>query len=198
LLLAQTLPVWAQNTTFAVSATVPTASGVSIGVSNVNSSTNTFTAEPSGTTALSLDPMTFNTTTNTYLPNHYFALDFGVSGGSGAPDVTFTYNEGTNPNGTSNGLGYKTTATFAKETSTGSGTTETFLTGHGPKKRLVDLSGEHVANTEIGTGSFLRVYLGAWTGSTANPADPANGQPFSNSDAAGQYTGSLVVTAVAN
>jgi len=192
-LLFQVAPVWAAPTTFTVSATVPLATGISINVSSVNSSTNAFTLQPSGTTALSFDPMTFNTTNNIYIPNHYFALDFGVTGGGGSPDVSVTYNEGTNPNGATNGLGFKATATFAKEV----GTTETLLTAHGPKKRLIDLSSEHVAFTEL-TGAYLRIYVGAWTGSTVAPADPTNGQPFSNADAAGTYTGSLVVTAVVN
>lgn len=196
-LLFQAVPIWAAPTTFTVSATVPDATGVGVTVSSVNSTTNAFTTEAAGTTALSFDPMTFNTTNNIYLPNHYFALDFAVTGGAGSPDVTVTYNEGSNPNGTTNGLGYKSTATFAKEVSNGTTTTETFLTAHGPKKRLIDLSSEHVAYTEV-TGGFLRIYLGVWTGSTTAPADPTNGQPFTASDGAGVYTGSLVVTAVVN
>jgi hypothetical protein len=167
-------------------------------VASVNSSSNTFTTLPAGTTALSFDPMTFNTTSNIYVPDHYFAVNFGVTGGSGSPDVTFTYNEGTNPNsGRANqaGLGTKSTATFAKEvTNTNGSTTETLMTDHGPKKRLIDLGGEHVTGADT-AGGFLRVYLGVWTGSTAAPADPSNGQPFSNADAPGQYTGSLVATA---
>ncbi len=199
-LLFQAMPVWAASTTFTVSATVPAASGINMTVSSVNSSSGAFTTEPAGTTALSFDPMTFNTTNNIYVPNHYFAVDVSVSGGSGSPDTTVTYSEGANPNGggSSNGLGVKSTATFAKETPNGSGgTTETLLTAHGPKKRMIDLNGEHVAFTEV-SGGFLRMYLGVWTGTTVAPADPSNGQPFSNADVAGQYTGSLLVTAVVN
>ncbi|MDE2222767.1 MAG: hypothetical protein KGK03_06825 [Candidatus Omnitrophica bacterium] len=179
---------------FTVSATVPAATGVSVTVSSVNSSTNAFTTMPAGTTALSFDPMTFNPTLGIYLPNHYFALDFGATGGAGTPDLTLTYTEGTNPNGTSNGLGTKTTATFAKEVlGTGGSTTETLLPQG--KMRLIDLSSTHIAASEV-TGGWPRVYLGVWTGSTTAPADPSNGKPFSNADAAGTYTGSLVITAV--
>lgn len=198
LLFCQAVSALAASTTFTVSATVPTATGVSISVSQVNATTNAFTTLAAGTTALSFDPMTFNTTNGIYLPNHYYALDFGVSGGAGNPDVTVTYNEGSNPNGSTNGLGYKSTATFAKEVvGTGGATTESFLTAHGPKKRLIDLSGEHVSYSEL-TGAYLRIYLGVWTGSTTSPADPTNGQPFTTGDAPGTYTGSLVVTAVVN
>jgi hypothetical protein len=190
----QVVPVWAAPTTFTVSATVPAATGISITVDSVNSATNVFTTLPTGTTALSFDPMTFNTTNNIYIPSIYYALNFAVANGAGSPDVTVTYNEGSNPNsGTSNpdGLGFKSTATFAKEV----GSTETLLTDHGPKKLLTNLNGEHVTFSEL-TGGYLRIYLGIWVGSTTAPADPAGGQPFSNADAPGTYTGSLVATAV--
>jgi len=192
-LLFQVAPVWAAPTTFTVSATVPSATGVSISVASVNSATNVFTTLPAGTTALSFDPMSYNSTNNIYVPSVYYAINFSVSGGSGSPDVTVSYTEGSNPNGATNGLGYKSTATFAKET----GTTETLLTAHGPKKRLIDLAGEHVAYTEL-ANSYLRVYVGVWTGTTVAPADPTNGQPFSNADASGLYTGSLIFTSVVN
>lgn len=196
-LLFLSVPVWA-STTFTVSATVPAATGISISVDSVNSTTNVFTLLASGTTALSFDPMTYNATNAIYIPSVYYALNFGVTGGAGTPDLTVTYNEGTNPNGTTNGLGYKTTATFAKEVvGTGGTTTETLLSDHGPKKRLIDLNGEHVTYTEL-AGGYPRIYVGVWTGTTTVPADPSNGQPFSNGDAPGTYTGSLVVTAVVN
>jgi hypothetical protein len=194
-LLFQSATGWA-STTFTVSATVPSATGISVAVDSVNSTTNVFTLLAAGTTALSFDPMTYNTTNNIYIPSIYYAINFGVTGGAGTPDLTVTYNEGANPNGATNGLGYKATATFAKEVvGTGGTTTETLLTDHGPKKRLIDLSGEHVTYTEL-AGGYPRIYVGVWTGSTAAPADPVNGQPFSNGDAPGLYTGSLVVTAV--
>jgi hypothetical protein len=195
--LLQSAAVWASTTTFTVSATVPTATGVSIGVDSVNATTNVFTALAAGTTALSFDPMTLNTTSNIYVPNVYYALNFGVTGGAGTPDVTVVYTEGANPNGTTNGLGYKATATFAKEVVTGTSTTET-ITALG-KKRLIDLTGTvgHEAYTNI-TGGYLRIYLGIWTGSTTAPADPTNGQPFTAGDAPGLYSGSLLVTSVVN
>jgi hypothetical protein len=197
-LLFQAGPVGAAITTFTVSATVPTATGVSITVASVNATTNVFTTMAAGTTALSFDPMTLNTTNNIYIPKVFYALNFGVANGAGTPDVSVTYTEGANPNGATNGLGFKSTATFAKEVTGATGATaETLLTAHGPKKRLIDLVGEHVTFTEL-TGGFLRIYLGVWTGSTVAPADPLTGKPFSNADAPGSYTGSLVVTSVVN
>ncbi len=200
-LLSQVGPVWAATTTsFTLSATVPAATGISITVSKVDSKSNVFTALPAGTTALSFDPMTLNTTTNVYLPDHYFAIDFGVTGGAGTADVTVGYVEGANPNGATNGLGFKSTATFVKEVvGAGGVTTETPLGAHGPKKRLADLRvAEHVAYTEV-TPGFPRIYVGVWTGNpTATIPDPTNGQPFTTGDAPGTYTGSLLVSAVVN
>jgi len=186
--------------TFTVSAAVPLSTSVGITVNSVNSSGSPVFTPVSGT-ALSFGTLTFTTTNNIniYLPNHYFTLDIAATNGAGAPDTSVTYTEGLNPNGATNGLGFKSVATFAKEVFTSSSTppTESFLTVHGPKKRLIDLSGEHVAFTEV-AGGWLRIYVGIWTGSTAAPADPSNGQPFSNSDAPGTYTGALLVTATVN
>ena len=191
-LLFQAGTVWASTiTTFSVSATVPAASGVSITVDSVNSLTNAFTLLPTGTTALSFDPMTYDTTNKIYVPSVYYALNFGVAGGAGEPDVSFTYNEGTNPNGSTNGLGHKSSATFAQEATGG----ETLLTAH-PKTMLINVNPTHVAYTELATGSYLRVYLGVCTGSSST--DPSGCAPFTNSDAAGTYTGSLVATATVN
>ncbi len=189
-LLFQAGDIWAASTTFTVSATVPAATGVSILVDSINATTNVFTELPAGTTALSFDPMAFNTTTLVYLPTVYYALNFSVAGGSGEPDVTATYTEGSNPNGATNGLGHKSSATFAQETAAG----ETLLTTPA-KQMLISLSGAHVAFTQLIAGSYLRMYLGVCTGGTS---DPAGCVPFTNSDASGLYTGSLLITSVVN
>ncbi len=190
------LPVGARAqaaTAFTVSATVPLATGISIVVDSVNA-TGTPVFTPVSGTSLSFDPMTFNTTNHIWLPSIYYVLNVSVSGGGGLPDTTVTYAEGTNPNGSSNGLGYKTTATFDQEL----GSAETLLSLG--KKRLIDLTGStgHVPYTSLAAGSYLRIYLGVWTGSTTAPADPTNGQPFSNADVAGTYTGTLTVSATIN
>ncbi len=191
-LLFQAGTVWAATTTtFTLSATVPVSTGISITVDSITTPGNVFTQEPAGTTALSFDPMAFDNTNKVYLPGVYYAINFGVAGGSGEPDVTFTYNEGTNPNGSSKGLGTKSSATFAEETTSG----EVLLSAHGPKKMLINLSGEHVQYTELAAGSYLRVYLGICTGGSNDPTGCA---PFTNSDASGTYTGSLVTTATIN
>jgi hypothetical protein len=200
-LLCQAATGWAATTTFTVSATVPLATGISIAVSSVNATTNVFTTLAPGTTALSFDTMTLSPTLGIFLPDHYFALDFGVTGGAGAADLTLTYTEGNNPNnpGTgTNGLGTKVTATFAKEVVSGSTTTETIVAPTVTNKaRLIDLSATHVPFSEF-TGGFARVYLGVWTGATGTPSDPTTGKPFSTVDIPGSYSGSLAITAVVN
>jgi hypothetical protein len=184
--------------TFTVSASVPLSTSVGITVNSINS-TGSPVFTPVAGTALSFGTLTYTTTNgiNIYLPNHYFSLDVAPIGGAGAPDTTVTYTEGANPNGATNGLGYKATATFAKEVYTSATTppTET-ITALG-KMRLIDLAATHEPYTAV-SGGWLRIYIGIWTGTTTAPADPTNGQPFSNADAAGSYTGSLLITAVIN
>jgi len=187
------------STTFTMSATVPQATGISIIVDSVNSTGAPIFTLVSGS-ALSFNSgggMTYNAANNIFLPSVYYALNIQATGGSGLPDTTVTYSEGSNPNSgsaTFGGLGSKATATFAQEL----GSVET-ITALG-KKRLIDLTGNvgHEPYTALAPGSYLRVYLGIWTGSSTSPADPSNGQPFSYGDAPGSFTGSLTVSATVN
>jgi hypothetical protein len=88
-------------------------------------------------------------------------------------------------------LGTKTTATFLTvNSSTGAQTVSSL-----GKKRLIDLTGSTGAMGTPPSGSYEQVDVGVWTGSTTAPADPSNGQPFSNTDVAGTYTGTLTFTA---
>ncbi|MCA9409306.1 MAG: hypothetical protein H6755_06220 [Candidatus Omnitrophica bacterium] len=180
------------QTTFTVSATIPAATGISITPSQVDSQTNQFSAV-SGTN-LSFDPMSLDTQNGIYLPDHFFALDIGATGGAGSPTVTVTYTEGANPNSPGNGLGTKATATFVKVEGTGSSEVQTGLTNHGPKKMLKNLSGEQVDGSEI-AGGFLRIYLGIVTGDpNATFPDPTGSEVFTNADAPGTYDGTLVIS----
>ena len=187
---------WA-STAFTVSATIPSATGVSLVVDSVNATGTPVFTQVNGT-ALSFDAgggMVFNSTYGIYFPSVYYALNIAATGGGLAvPDTTLTYTEGNNPNGTTNGLGYKTTVTFIDQIGPSDGL---ILTG---KKRLIDLTGSvgHIPASSLFLNSYLRIYLGVWTGSTTAPADPVNGQPFSNADAPGQYTGTLTVSATVN
>jgi hypothetical protein len=185
------------QTTFTVSATVPLATSITMTVNSINSTGSAVFTPVSGT-ALSFDPMTFNSTNGIYVPNHYYSIDIATASGAGTPDTTVTYTEGANPNGATNGLGFKATATFAKEVYTGASTPPTETITSLGKIRFTDLNGTHEPFSAIAPG-WLRIYLGVWTGETTTaPIDPANGQPFTNADAAGAYSGTLTITSTIN
>jgi len=192
-LLSQGAAVSAQTLT--VSASVPAATGLQLTVTPVNATTNVFGTSSTTATTIPFGTLTFNSTLGIYLPANYYAIDIGTTGGAGTPTVAVTYVEGTNPNNVAtNGLGTKTTATFVTEALSGTSTVET-LSSLG-KKRLIDLTGTAGQLSTIPSGSWERVYVGIWTGSTTAPADPSNGKPFTNTDVGGTYTGSLTFTAV--
>ena len=180
------------STSLALSANIPAATGATVAVSSVNPTTLVFT--PVTGTALTFDPMALNSQFKIFLPNHFFAIDIGVTGGAGSVNTTVTYTDALNPNAPAHGLGWKSTATFVKVTGATGSQTETFLTTHGPKKMLKDLTGETINSTEI-TGGFLRVYLGIVTGDpNANPKEPTGAEVFTTADKGGNYTGTLVVS----
>jgi len=176
---------------FLVSATIPTASGVSIVATQVDSASNVFGVT---VTALNFDPMVFNSNLGIWLPNHYFAIDVGVTSGVGSTAVTVKYTEGAKPTGQVNGLGWKSTATFVKITGPDDDQTETDLISHGPKQLLRDLAGgEQFTGAEL-SGGFLRVYVGIFPGDDQTILDQL-GEPFTNADVPGNYNGVLTITA---
>jgi len=196
---------WASTATFTVSATVPLATGVGFTVSQVNASTNVFTTEPQGFTNLDFGTLTYTNVGTAsapsyiFLPSYYWAIDVAATGGSGAPDTTVTYTDGSHPSGATSTLGVKGTVMFVKETYTGATTppNETAISGL-PKQRYIDLSSLHIPYTDV-TGGWLRAYVGIWNGNTTQTyPDPANGQPFTAADAAGTYTGTMTFTATVN
>ncbi len=176
---------------FLVSATIPSASGVSIVATKVDSASNVFGAT---VTALNFDPMVFNSNLGIWLPDHFFAIDIGVTSGVGSTNVTVKYTEGAKPNGQINGLGWKSTATFVKITGPENNQVETDLISHGPKKLLRDLAGgEQFTGAEL-SGGFLRAYVGIFPGDDQTILDQL-GEPFTNADVPGNYNGVLTITA---
>ena len=181
----------ADEVDFLVSATVPAASGISIVATKVDSASNVFGATVS---ALNFDPLTFNSNLGIWLPDHYFAVDVGVTGGAGSVNVTVTYTEGSKPTGQTKGLGFKSTATFVKITGPENNQVETDLISHGPKKLLKDLAGgEQFTGAEL-FGGFLRAYVGIFPGDDQVILDQG-GEPFTNADVPGNYDGTLTITA---
>ena len=177
---------------FLVSASIPAANGVNIVATQVDAATDQFGQTVS---ALDFDPMIFDSQNGIWLPDHYFAIDVGVTGGTGSVDVTVEYNEGSKPNGQILGLGFKTIATFVKITGPQGNQVETPLAAHGPKKLLKDLEGggEQFTGAEL-LGGFLRVYVGIFPGDDQAILN-AGGEPFTNSDVPGDYDGTLTITA---
>ena len=161
--------VSAATRSFTLTASVPSATGVSINAASIAAATSTWTALASNATTMSFDTMTFNSTYGYWAPDHYFAVDVGTTGGSGNLTTVVTYTEGTNQNAATggHGLGYKGIATFMKVTGSGTSTTEASIAAHG-KKRLIDLTGETVTPAQV-SGGWLRVYLGIATGAAGEP-----------------------------
>lgn len=196
MLLAPT--AYAESVPFTVSAAVPAATGVQITATHVTAATNTFGPK---VTALNFNPLSFipgpTNNINIWLPDHYFAIDVGATGGAGSPNVTVAYTEGAKPAGQVNGLGYKTLATFTKITGgpTPADQVQTDLVAHGPKKPLKNLigAGEVINNSEL-TGGFFRVYVGVFPGDDAAVL-AMGGEPFTNGDKPGDYDGVLTITA---
>ena len=73
----------AQPVDFLVSATIPTASGITVTATEVDSATGVF---GSAVSELNFDPMIFDPVNGIYLPDHFFAIDVGVTGGAGGAD----------------------------------------------------------------------------------------------------------------
>lgn len=176
--------------TFPVSATVPTATDATITATRVLVAGNVF-QDP--VNSLNFGTLTFNTTNGIWVPAVYFAIDVGVTGGTGTPRVTFNYGGQVNPPGQTTGLNVKATATFVRVTGATGSQTETPLAAH-PRQLLRDIVGEEVTPAEI-AGGFLRTYVGIYTGGNA-AIDAAGGVPFINTDQPGTYQGTLTITAV--
>ena len=183
--------VSAATRSFTLTASVPSATGVSINAASIAAATSTWTALASNATTMSFDTMTFNSTYGYWAPDHYFAVDVGTTGGSGNLTTVVTYTEGTNQNAATggHGLGYKGIATFMKVTGSGTSTTEASIAAHG-KKRLIDLTGETVTPAQV-SGGWLRVYLGIATGAAG---EPTGAELFTNLDHSGAYTGTITFT----
>jgi hypothetical protein len=177
---------------FIVTATLPAATGVTITATRVRTSDNVF---QNTVTELNFDPLRFDPTNGIWVPDHYFAIDVGGTGGAGSPNVTVSYGNETSPAGQVKGLGFKSSATFVKITGPSNSQTQTPLAAHGPIKLLKDLRGGEVVNGSELVGGFLRLYVGIYTGGNST-LDAAGGEPFTNADRPGTYQGTLTVTAV--
>lgn len=193
LLLMSAASVWAVDYNFIVSATIPKSTSVGVVVSQVNAASNQWT--PVTGTNLSFGTLALNTTLGIYLPTKFFVIDASPSGANSDFQITFDYIEGSNPNGTGgHGFGWKSSASFVKTTGSGTNTVDHPLPAHG-KKLLKDIHGETLTSQELSSG-WSRTYVGIVTKDpNAQPPDPAQAEPFTASDKAGDFDGTLRISA---
>lgn len=141
-----------------------------------------------------------------FLPNHFFSIDIGYAYGeleSQIDHIYIRYQEGANPNETKNppgnGLGYKSSAVFAKKSIDVTGAElDDVIYPSGTRYLLKTLATQKAftISTEIPSG-WLRAYIGI---ATKDPADastipwPADAEVFNPGDNPGVYTGTLVIT----
>jgi len=205
------LPCLAQTVT--ASASMPTATGISISITPVDSKGTAESNDDvwgSPLTSLTPDFGTLEEVSGTDAQGHswvffgsktYFAIDIAWAGGAApsAGTIQFTYDPAasSSPPGLpagDNGLADRTTLTFAKtELLVWPTTTLDTLLGLG-KMKMSDLNGTTVTSADI-AGGWLRIYFGIATGDrTAIPPEPAGTKTFSPADPAGTYTGVFTVS----
>lgn len=183
---------------FVVSADVPPATGVSISATenHMEGSTEVF-----GPTVIAFDfnnasgHLDLDTVNGIYTSDHFFTIDVAAIGGAGSPNVTVSYGSESNPVGQTKGFGFKSTATFNKVTGgpAPSDQVDTTMGTHGTKLLNQISGGEFISNTDL-LGGFLRIRVGVYDG--ANSAlNTAGGEPFTNADISGPYSGVVTVTA---
>jgi len=190
---------------FDITANIPTATGVSITATEVDSASNVF---GSTVTEFNFNPMVFNTALGIFLPDHFYAVDVGVIGGAGATDVHFEYSEGPTDRPTgqpaSGSFGFRSTATFVRILGgpLPADQTQEFLPISGGTNESTQLlknfigAGVDIDGADL-NGGFFRVFVGVYPGGNINGVDIAadGGAPFTNSDVPGLYKGLVTITA---
>jgi len=190
---------------FEVTVNIPFATGVSITASQFASSDDAFQGF---VTEFDFDPMDFDAGLGVFLPNHYYAVDVGVTGGAGTTDVNFAYSELStdrpDDQPATGSFGFRSTATFfrvlggplpedqdqqplpiAHGTNASTQLLKNFFSGG------VDIAGSDL------NGGFFRVFIGVYPGGDINGVDIASdgGAPFTTSDEPGLYKGTVTITA---
>ena len=180
---------------FLVTVDVPQATGVSI-VATRNQIVGGVEEFGPVVTEFDFNPMTYDSLNGIYRSSYFYAIDVAATGGAGAPDVTVSYGSESSPVGQLAGLGSKSTITFSKVSGgpAPEDQVDAVLASHGPTKLLSQIEpGEAITNTEL-IGGFLRLRVGVFDG--GDPVLVADGgEPFSNADVPGSYSGILTVSA---
>jgi hypothetical protein len=168
---------------FAMKATMPGASGVSIVAASGDSATGKWTSVTGS--ALTFGTLTFDSMYKIWRAPNFFAIDV-ANVGPGAPSVTISYTDAT-----TRGLGNKASITLKKMTYVGANNnSETEVLS---QRKLNSIAGGTSVSSSTLSGGWLRIYTGLNDG-----ANITAGDPFTNADAPGDYTGTLTVSATPN
>ena len=128
------------------------------------------------------DPVT-GVAPNIWRATNFFAIDV-ANVGPGSPNVTsVTYTEGPKPQ--TKGLGYKANLVIVKGVYQSA---DVVLAGH-TKRPLRSVIGESVSSADT-AGGWARIYIGLADGKVAS-----EGEPFTNADLPGKYSGTLTISA---
>lgn len=182
--------------TFDVSADVKAATGVTISATE-----NTIVGgnEVFGPTVTAFDFntasgfLTLDAANGILISDHFFAIDVAATGGAGGPDVDVSYGSEVSPAGQAKGIGWKTTATFNKVTGPEGSQTDVTMGAYGTKLLAQLTTLLNIPKADL-LGGFLRIRVGIYDGANAG-LNAAGGEPFTNADAPGPYSGILTVTA---
>ena len=171
---------WAIKTqTVTVNATVPTvATGLTVGISKV-----TGTVWTAGQTSIGFGSLVYNSLTNIFLPDSYYAVDIGVTDNT-TTAWTVTHTRASLLSGT-NSLDSKVNVSFNKQTSSTVGT-QLKYTSFGNSNSIAFTKATLL-------GGWLRIYYGIGTGDPAKP-DASGVTPIGLDTPAGTYTGSVTIT----
>jgi hypothetical protein len=169
----------ASSQTVSLNATVPVAAGgLTLTISKVTG--GVFSAD----TGINFGTLVWDTTNQIFTAGSYYALDVAVTDNSGA-FWTLTHTRNSLMKDTANNLDNNVNVTFAKETLSGSTTTETVL------QKISYINSNNVAYTKTQlTGGWLRMYYGIGTGSS----DATGVIPIGATQVAGAYSGSITLT----
>jgi hypothetical protein len=161
--------------TIAVTATVPSTSGLSVTINKVVGSTWTTAS------SIAFGNLVWNSTASMFLPSDggYYVVDVDVT--NNATSWTLTHNRTPLAFGT-NKLDSNVNVSFYKQTSSSVGTLLSKLS--------FDASNNQAFTKTALSGAWLRIYYGIATGSS----DATGVTPIGATAAAGTYTGSVTLT----
>jgi hypothetical protein len=184
------------TSTFTLTATIPTATGTTIGANKVTGPVGAEVWTPVAGTAMSFGTLTLTPVDGglkVFFPSCYFAIDISGTGGLGTPSTTVTWSEGNHPGATI--LGHRGNVSFMAmkyDPKKPTKPTETSMSSH-PKHEFYSLN-KTISSSDVknaNNGEWLRIYVGLNDGKDADPFFV----PFTLADAPGEYTGTLTITA---